>query len=207
MTQGIEKQIGILPAVKPEAHFFQIGRKMLCADVMPSSANAPLKQGECVLDCVCVAVSHDVDFLLVVDSFVLFLRHSGPLNRRRIGWVVIGEDHIGIFADVFSNVPGERIGLHIFGVKQSKLSVSLPNTDDDFFILQAAMPTAFSVYAADKGFVHFDLAVEHWFVHLNHSSPDTMAEVPSSFIADSNGPLNLAGRNAFLGFTEKQSSH
>ena len=39
MTQGIEEQIGALPAIETEAHLFEIGREMLGAGcpIMPGA--------------------------------------------------------------------------------------------------------------------------------------------------------------------------
>ena len=43
MAQGIYEQIGPIAAVEPEAHFVQVGRKMLRTDFMPSADDAALR--------------------------------------------------------------------------------------------------------------------------------------------------------------------
>lgn len=45
--QGITKQVRILPIVKRENHFVQVGRKMLCRNPMPGTDDAALEQREC----------------------------------------------------------------------------------------------------------------------------------------------------------------
>jgi hypothetical protein len=47
MTQGIQKQIGVLPAIETEGHCAPIGRKMLRANLVPCAHDAALqKRGE-----------------------------------------------------------------------------------------------------------------------------------------------------------------
>lgn len=207
MTQGVQEQVTILSAIEPEAHFFKVGREMLCANMMPRSANAPLEQRERVFDSVCMNVSHYIDFLAVIDRLVFARRHTSTLDCGWVRRVIVGEDHIDILADVFADVIGERPGFHIFGMKQSKFAITLPNSDYDFLILQAAFPAASLVYPANEGFIHFDFSVKHGLVQLDHSGPDAMAEIPCCLVADSNRPLDLTGRNTLLGFAQEQGGH
>lgn len=60
MTQGIHKQIRVLPAVKPEAHFFEVGLEMLRTEFMPATAQAALEKRERGLDGVCVRFAPNV---------------------------------------------------------------------------------------------------------------------------------------------------
>jgi hypothetical protein len=43
MTQCVKKQVGVLAAVEAERHLVQVGREMLCADLVPRPQGAPLK--------------------------------------------------------------------------------------------------------------------------------------------------------------------
>jgi hypothetical protein len=43
MTQGVQEQVIILPAVEPEAHLFDVCRDMLCVEMMPGSDNSGLE--------------------------------------------------------------------------------------------------------------------------------------------------------------------
>src|ERR1700674_1535757 len=111
---------------------------MLCTDMMPRSANAPLKQGECVLNGVRVRVSHDIDSFRVIDRLMFSGRHASSLDRGGIGRIIISKDHFRIFADVFADVLSECFGLHVFGMKQSKFAIALTNPNDDFLVFWAS---------------------------------------------------------------------
>src|ERR1700688_3845922 len=110
---------------------------MFCTDMMPSTTNATLEQGERVFNGVGMRVSHDVDSLAVIDRLVFSGWHSRPLDRGRIGWVIICKNHFRIFADVLTNVLSHSFSLNVFGVKQSKLSVTLANSNDNVFLCTA----------------------------------------------------------------------
>src|SRR5271169_487011 len=56
MPQGVNKQVGTLPAVEAEGHFVQVGLQRLCAYPVPRSDDSPLEQGERGFDCVGVNV-------------------------------------------------------------------------------------------------------------------------------------------------------
>src|ERR1700676_4806118 len=102
---------------------------MLFTNMMTSSANAPLEQGECVFDSVCMNIPHHIDLFRVIDSLMFFGRHASSLDCGWIGRVIIGKDHFRIFADIFADIFGKCLSLYIFRVKQSKLSVALPDAD------------------------------------------------------------------------------
>ena len=71
MTQGIEEQIGVLPAIESEAHFFQIGREMLRGNLMPRSHNAALQKTESGFDCIGMNIPDSVDALAVNNLLVI----------------------------------------------------------------------------------------------------------------------------------------
>ena len=71
MTQGVNEQIGILPAIEAKFHLFEIGRKMLCADTVPRPHDATLQETESGFDCVGVNVAIYVDAAFVLDGLVL----------------------------------------------------------------------------------------------------------------------------------------
>ena len=84
MSQGINEQIGTLPAVKPERHFVQVGLQMLGAYLVPTPDNAPLEQRERRFNTVRVDVGSkpDVFSCRMVHSFMLEVtiadRPGGP---------------------------------------------------------------------------------------------------------------------------------
>ena len=80
MTQGIQEQIGILPAIEPESHFVKISRKMFCADLVPRSHNAAFQKRESGLDCIGMNIALHINAVLMPDGLVLFGRDSGLVN-------------------------------------------------------------------------------------------------------------------------------
>src|SRR5260370_33281750 len=57
MTQSINEQIGTLPAIESELHFFEVGRKMFGANSVPRSHDATFEKREGEFDGVGVNVS------------------------------------------------------------------------------------------------------------------------------------------------------
>src|SRR5579872_5272115 len=119
MTQGIKKQVGILPAIEAKTHLFQVRGEMFGADVVPRSHDAALEQTESGLHSVCVNVAFDIDPSLVLN---LLVRHVGIEfdNRANIGWEFIGNDYVCILADVFLDVLCQRASLHILSAEESE---------------------------------------------------------------------------------------
>lgn len=200
MTQGIEKQIGTLPAIETEAHFFEVGRQMLCANPMPGSQYPALEQRESGLDSVCVNIAHYIHAGTMIDGLMVF--DPSPLHCKRVCGEIVSHNHVHIGTDVFADILCQCPGLHVLGMKQAKLTVALANANDNFF-LRVALAARLSAYI---GFVHFDFAVEHRFIGLRHSVPDAMTEIPCCLVAHSDGPLNLASGHSLFRFTEQVCS-
>ncbi len=206
MTQGIQEQIGVLPTIKPELHLFEICGKMLRADVMPRTSDRPLEERECVLDGVSVDVSDYINLGTMIDRFVLVFVESGFNHRFRVADPIISDDSIHIHTDAIFDVLSQGVRFGVLDVIEPDVAAPLPDADYDFFVGAASGAPA-TLHAADIRFVHFDSATEHLLAGFNHGGSDAMAEIPCCFVADSDGPLNLAGRHTFLGFTQQQSSH
>jgi len=49
VSQRVNEQIGSFAAIEPKFHFLQVGREMLCRNLMPRTHHAALEQGECRL--------------------------------------------------------------------------------------------------------------------------------------------------------------
>lgn len=205
MTQGIEEQIGILPAVESEAHFFKISLQMLGAQFVPATTQTTLEQRESILDRVGVDISAHV----IADSMLhgFMLETHSPCDAR-IHISFIGEQYFDILPEILAQEFLNRLGRDVLGVEQPKLAIAL--TDADYWTLfgAASTPIQSTTRAADVGFIHFDFPVEHWSLGLDHCSTDAVAQVPSRFVAsDSERALNLASGYALLGLAEKHGSH
>src|ERR1039458_2302991 len=180
---------------------------MLCANVMPRSANASLEQGECVFDGIRMNVSNGIDSLAVIHSLVPCSWHSGSFHCEWIRCEIVSENHIYVLADVLFNESCNRPGFHVVGVEHAKIAVALPNPNDNFLVSTASGEsfglTTFS-FPTYVGFVHLKLSVQLWFACFEHRGSDAMAEIPRSFVGlNSQRPLNLASGHALLRLTEQ----
>lgn len=147
MPQSIDEQIGLFATIETEAHFFEIGCKMLRADFVPRSHNAALQERECGLNCVCVNVSHDVDAVAVFNGFVPRSWNSGSLHYERIRREIIRQNHVNVLADVFSNKTCNRSRFHIASMEYAKLAIALTDADYNLF----SVPRPVSPYFLEPG--------------------------------------------------------
>jgi len=206
MTECINKQVRPLSAVESERHFFEVGLEMLRAQFMPATAQAALEKRESGFDGVGVSVAANVFFGSVLDNLVASLVVSHPASDATIDVKFIGEEYVYILSDVIAEKLFKGFSSYFVGMEKPQFAVALTDAEHWPF-LGAAPANPFSVpLSTDVGFVHLDLAREHWFIGLGHRSADSVAEVPRGFVADSKRPLNLAGRHTFLGFAEQERS-
>src|SRR5882724_11295287 len=132
MAQGILEKHVVLPAVKAEGHFVQIGGEMLDADVMPRSDDAALEQRERAFHGVGVNVARDVDGPVADSPVSLFVL---PVERPRIDGRFIGNEHLYGLADVLADNLRDRRGFGVFGAEQPQIPVTLADADDHFLFL------------------------------------------------------------------------
>lgn len=203
MAQSIQEQIRPLAAIEAEFHLLQVGREVFSADFVPRTNHSALEQRKGGFNRIGVDVALHIDVPLVADGLVL----SGLMEFLG-GFAVlvefVGEKHIHVLADILFDELAKRARLYVLSMEQPEFSATLPDADHDFLVLVPVLMAASSVPSADIGFVHLYFARQHRPVSLHHGMPDAMAEVPRGFVADSDGPLNLAGADAFLGFTEQE---
>jgi len=206
MTKCIQEQVRFLSTIEPEGHFFKVGLQMLRADFVPASAQSALEKGECGFDSVRVNIASDILTHPVTNHFVL-RRDSHSTCDATIGVQIVGVEHLDVFSNILTEEFLNRAACHVLGMEQPKIAVALKNPDNRaLFGSTSALSQSFAT-TANVGFIYFQLSVHHWLVAFRHRSADSMAEVPRGLIADSERPLNLAGRHAFLRFTEQQGSH
>lgn len=202
MSQRIDEKVRLFAAIEAEGHFLKIGREMLCANMVPSSHDATLQKRERGFDGVRVNVALNVDFHLMANRLVLSLLAEFP-GGAAVGQVLVRKEHVYIFADIFRDVLFESAALDVLHVKKTEIAAALADSDYDFLVVETRGLTTKLHPSADIGFVHFDFAVKHRLVGLNHSRTDSMTEIPCGLIADSKRPLNLASRNSLFRFAEK----
>src|SRR5438552_18721062 len=77
MTQGVQEQISILPAIEAKFHLREVCGQMLRADLVPASHDAALEQGKCGFNCVGMDITAHVDTVSVPNGFVLSALNAG----------------------------------------------------------------------------------------------------------------------------------
>ncbi len=204
MTQGVNEQIGALPAIEPELHLFQVGRKMFGANPVPRPHDSALEKRESGFDCIGMNVSHDVDAGTVVNLLVVL--PSRPAHGRIIRGCVIGEDNFHILGDVLADVLSERAAFGVSGVEEAEIAIALADADHHFFVVVLCDMAFAAIDAADVGNIHLNFPVQHRFIGLRHGVPDAMAEIPCGLVAHSDRALNLASRHPLLRFAEQVRS-
>jgi len=202
MTQSVQKQIGVLPAIETELHFIQIGREMLCADLVPGSHDAPLQERECILNRIRMNVATNILPRSVIDGLMLRLS-----NRMLVGLQAVSDDYIHVCADIVTDVLRQCAGLSIFSMKESQFPIPLANTDYYFFVRSGHPPSGITLFSAHIGFIHLDSTVQHGQLYFFHSSTNTMAEIPRSLVTHSEGTLDLIRGHALASFHQKQDGH
>jgi len=203
MAQGIQEQVGVLPAIEAKAHLFQIGSEVLCADAMPCADDAALEQGEGGFNGVGVNIPIHVDSVLVSDGFMAITMNTRLHHGLWVASPFVREHYFHVRRDVFLDVLGERFGLGILSMKETQFPAALADTDNDFFALLHVLVAL--LFSTDVGLIHLDFAVQHRLIGLSHCVPDAVTEIPRRFIAtDPERALNLASRHALFGFTEQK---
>lgn len=205
VTQSIEEQIGVFAAIESEAHLFQIGSKMLCANTMPCTYNSALQKGKSGFHRIGVDIPINIDFVPVADGLVTISVNLGLNHRFRISRPFIREHYFHICRDIFLDVLGERVGFGIPCMEKPQFASALTDANDYFFGVFPYLVSESSLFAANVGLIHLYPAIQHWLIGLGHSVPDAVAEIPCCFVtADSESALNLASGHALLGLTEQE---
>jgi hypothetical protein len=206
MTQGVQKQIGILPAIETEAHLVEIGCQMLCGDAMPCADDAALQERESRFHGVRVDVSVHVHLGFVFDRLVL-LGHGNAFHGRGVGVQFVGHDYVYIFANVVPDELCQCAALNILSMEEAQIAATLPDTDYDLLVgVPVSCLAVGMLLSANVGFVHFDSTVEHGPLSFFHGSTNAMAEIPCGLVADAQGTLDLVGRHSLACFTEEYNS-
>jgi len=205
MSERINEQVGIVPAIEAEFHLFQVGRKILCAEFMPRSHDAALQQRKGGFHGVGVNVAIYVNLVTVPNGFVLPALNTSGNHSLGVSWKFISHHYLNIGADVLFDVLRQRSRLHIASMKKTELSASLSQTDYDLFIVVGPVPSSSSMLSsADPSFIHLDSTVQHRALCFFHGSTNAMAEIPCGFITDAQGPFHLVRRETLSGFNKQQ---
>src|ERR1035441_4603212 len=175
MPQGVEKQVGAVPPVKPELHFVQVGLQMLCAEAMPRSDNAAFEQRKGRFYGISVNVGSGPHILPRAMGNGLVPRFA---DRLAIGTVFIGHNYVNVLGDVVLDKLRQRASLGVLRVKEAHGTSALANTENDLLVAvsEPGLTHTAPVVAANVGFVNLDSTVQHGALGCRHSSTNAMEQ-------------------------------
>ncbi len=205
MTQSIQEQIRIFPAIESECHLVQVGREMLCADLVPASHDAALQKRERRFD----SIGCDASTVLIAHVFpcqmIDGLVFGGPYGVF-VGGEAIGYKYLNIRANVFANIFCQRPALGVLGMEEPQIAITLSKANNDFFVGESCTLTAATIFPAHVGFVHFDRPIEHGLIYFLHSCTNAVAEIPRRLVAHSQRALDLVCGHSLARLAKQQCS-
>src|SRR4029077_11129831 len=175
---------------------------MFCRDFMPRTDNSALQERERRFDGIRVQIANRVNAHAVIDGFVLS-EHSSISDRLGIRGKIIRHDYVHIRAHIFLNVLRQCPALAIIGMEETEIAAALPDTDYNLFRGATSTLAALGGLAANISLIDFYDAAQRLWHRFFHRSPDAMAEIPCSLIADSEHPFNLIGTHTLAGLAKQ----
>src|SRR5579871_3445028 len=118
MTQGVQEQSGRLSAIEAKLHLVQVGREMLCADLVPCSRDATFQQTKSTLYCIGMNVPLNINLIAVTNGLVLGAVNASADHSLGISWHFIGDHHFYVCADVLLYIFCQRSRLGIACMKE-----------------------------------------------------------------------------------------
>ena len=206
VLQRLKKQRVRVPAIEAERHLIQVGRKMLCRDLVPRSNDATFQQREGGFDAVRCHVTPDVDASRVLDCLVLASVDPRLHHGLGVALPLIRHHDFDILTDVLFDELGKGPGLDILSLEEAELTAALFDADHDLLIAvldRTTVHTARADLAPYPGLIHLHNAPQRLRVDLLHSRADAMAEIPCRLVGEAKLPLDLACAHALLGFAEQ----
>ena len=205
MMQGVQEEIGILTAIKPECHFIQVGREMLCRNTMPSSNDSALQERKRIFYCIGMNVTVNIDFGFVLDRFMPICERES-FHCRWVRIEFIGYDHVNVSTYVIADELRQCARLRILSMEEAEIAATL--TDANNYLLCAFSESWFALMStldsSNVGFIYFNGAIQQWLVGFLHGSTDAMAEIPCSLIAHSQSSFDLVSTHSLAGLTEQE---
>ena len=175
---------------------------MFDRDLMERADDRSLQETPDVLH----GVSVDVATGILSDGMVDCLMDGIFVSDAPVGSPVVGVDGFGIIMDGFIGESVEGLAAPVWDNFEDDFAVALYGSHNDSLV--ALAPVAFAPdLATDKGLVDFNDALEFDGRSVGDSGPDTMAKIPSRLVRDIERPLQLAGRDSFLGFNHQVDGH
>src|SRR5882672_1430670 len=147
-------------------------------------------------------ITLNINATAMVDRLVFRYGHVHR-NRALIRGIVIRHKDLKLAAHVLSNVFRQRARSNVLSMEQSQFAATLPDADHDLFFASRSRSDVSLALAADKGFVHLDLAVQQFSVDRFHRVTDAVAKIPRGLIRHAKHSLDLVRAHSLARLTEQ----
>ncbi len=113
----------------------------------------------------------------------------------------VGIDRCGLILDVAPDESMECVTPDVWNPLQADLPAPLDRAGHPSLVASVAAPLAFGL-AADQGFIDLDHPKQRRAVRfaMSHRGADAVTEIPGCLVGDTDGALQLVGRNPLLAF-------
>jgi len=161
---------------------------------MVSACNRTLQEAPDVFYGVGVGIFHNILALSVRDRLML----SVMVPDTPVRGPVVGIDGLSLVLGVLLDEIMQGLSVKAVDNLESGLAATLDDSNDDAFVASVTVADAL-LSTTYPSFIHLNLAAQFRRVGFGHSVADAVAEIPCGLVRDSDGALDLIGRDAFLG--------
>ena len=198
--QCIAEDVGIVPVVVPPLQLFQIAVQVLHAHLVESADDGPLEEAPHALDAVGVHVPDHPLFLGVLYGLV-----PGVLVRdAQVEPQLVGVDGLGFVLDGAPDEVMQGSAPDVRDALNADVTRALDSTGHPG--LSGPVSGSYSLPAAAyQGFIDFHDAYQGrpFKGIITHRLADAVTKIPGGLIRNSQGAVNLMGRDALLGDTHQ----
>lgn len=193
-TQRIPEKVWIVSVIEPPLKLVEVSVKMFCADFVVSTHNGTLQEAPNVFDGVSMDIISNPFLFPVSDG----LMPCVMVCYSPVGWPVVGVDGFGIGRGMLFNELVKGLSVPCMDDLEPHLAATLSYPDNDGLVPLIPMPDALSL-AAYPRFIYLNDAPQLRGVGFSHGIADSLAEIPRGLVRDSDGSLDLIGRDTLFG--------
>ncbi|KKN75644.1 hypothetical protein LCGC14_0378820 [marine sediment metagenome] len=175
---------------------------MFDRDLMKRTDDRPLQETPYTLDGVRVNIATDIFFDGVVDRLMpgIFVSNS-PVRSP-----VVGVDSFGFVGNGFLSESVESLASPVWNHLEDNLAFPLDGSNNDGFVALVAMTFAPN-FATNKSLVNLYDALEFDGRSVLDSGPDSVGEIPSGLVGNTERPRQLIRGYTLFGFNHQVSGH
>ena len=187
------EDVFIIPVIKAEDEFIQVGLKVLCRYAVIDADNCSLEQAPEVFDAHCVNVSID-ECLGMANGFMLSVA-----SGLSVALEFIGDKQFGIDTNEGIKEWSERIGFEVLHDLGHNVTAPLLEPYDDLLAGSATATLSSRLLATDVSVIGFDNTTEFVLEGVvSHGFADLLRHTPCCLVGNTESSLKLFSRDTFL---------